>query len=324
MADKKKKSTTLFTHWARPRVRTYQYNFEYGESYYRPLVQYISTSRASSSSVTSSSSSYGYETSRMKMERRRRAASPPGALSFIERWAHEPFYGYGIGFRSRLSSDRSYSSAFQSSSSSQRAQESSRSLRAQSVAAMQSSSSLRAVRAQSVAAMQSSSSDIRSQRAQSVAAAYKYAADDKYASDDCLMRSNALRSARAASEDIMNTSSLTQRTLHLDNRNVLHGRTLDERHYLDYPKQHLVCDENCPLHNSPEWRRRFLIGNRFLDAAALGGFDVLYDPSVYRNSRRLLGKLAESSESESEEVLIQRSSESDSSRRRIRATSYFA
>jgi len=330
MADvKKKKNLTLFTHWARPRVRTYQYNFEYGESYYRPLVQYISTSRAlsSSSSMSASSSSSTYETRRMKMERRRRAASPPGALSFIERWAHEPFYGYGIGFRSRsaLSSERSLSSTFQSSAS----QESSRSLRAQSVAAMQSSSSMessRSVRAQSVARMQSSSSlsastDYRSERARSLEAAYRYA------SDDCLMRSTAItsaRAARAASADIMNTSSLTNKTLVLDNQNVLHGRTLDERHYLDYPKQHLVCPDNCPLHNSPEYRRRFLIGNRFLDAAALGGFDVLYDPTVYRNSRRLLAKLAERSESESDEIIIQRSSESDSSKRRIRAATYFA
>jgi len=303
----------LYTHWARPRVRTYQYNYEYGESYYRPLVRYISTSRALSQSSTSSyssSSSYSY--------RRSRQGSPPGALSFIERWAHEPFYGYGIGFRSRLSSERSLSSAFQSalSSSSQIAQslESSRSLRAQSVS--------RSLRAQSVAAMQRESSvarssvaDIRSSRARSLAS--------RFASDDCLMRSTALNRARAASEEIMNTSSLCNKTLVIDDQNILHGRTLDRRHYLDYPQQHLVCSENCPLHNCPEWRRRFLIGNRFLDAAALGGFDVLYDPSVYRNSRRLLSRLSERNESDSEELLIQRSSESDASRRRIRATSYF-
>jgi len=321
MADvKKKKGTTLFTHWARPRVRTYEYNFEYSESYYRPLVRYISTSRAALSSSTSASSysstsASSYETRRMKLERRRRAASPPGALSFIERWANEPFYGYGVGFRSRLSSDRSYSSssALQSSlsSSSQIAQESSRSLRAQSVAAIQQQSST---------SLSSSSADNRCRRARSASLEAAY----KYASDDCLMRSTAINSARASSQDIMNTSSLTQKTLHLDNRNVLHGRTLDERYYLDYPKQHLVCNDNCPLHNSPEWRRRFLIGNRFLDAAALGGFDVLYDPSVYRNSRRLLAKLAERSESETEEILIERSSDSESSKRRIRAASYFA
>lgn len=86
MADAKKKkgSGGLFTHWARPRVRTYQYNFEYGESYYRPLVKYISTSKAlSAASVNSSVSSV--ETKRTRLERRRRAGTPPGALSFIER-----------------------------------------------------------------------------------------------------------------------------------------------------------------------------------------------------------------------------------------------
>lgn len=91
MADsvtKKKSSTQLFTHWARPRVRTYEYNHEYREAYYRPMVRYISTSRAlaeSSSSFSSSSSTAQYESSRQRLERRRRAASPPGALSFIER-----------------------------------------------------------------------------------------------------------------------------------------------------------------------------------------------------------------------------------------------
>lgn len=93
MADvvtKKKSSTQLFTHWARPRFRTYEYNNEYRESYYRPMVQYISTSRAlaASSSSYSSSASVQLESStsrRERLERRRRTASPPGALSFIER-----------------------------------------------------------------------------------------------------------------------------------------------------------------------------------------------------------------------------------------------
>jgi hypothetical protein len=122
----------------------------------------------------------------------------------------------------------------------------------------------------------------------------------------------------------LNTSSLTNKTLHLDNQNVLHGRTLDERYYVDYPKQHLVCPPDCPLHDNPEWRRRFLIGNRFLDAAALGGFDVLYDPAVYQKSRRLLGRLAETSEYDTEELSYERSLDSESSRRRIRATASMA
>jgi len=291
MAEKKK-APVLFTHWARPRVRTYEYNYEVGESYYRPLVSYISTSRASSQ-LTSSVSQV--ETKRSRYEaRRNRASSPPGALSFIERWANEPFYGYGVGFRSKVSS-----SSLQSSSTKISSELQSESLRKQS-------SSLAS----------SSSTEMRLRRARSVDAAARYA------SDDCLMRSTALRSAVAASQDILNTTSLTRKTLALDNQNVLHGKTLDERYYLDYPKQHLVCPDNCPLHNNPQWRRRFLIGNRFLDAAALGGFDVLYDPTVYNNSRRLLAKLAESRESETEEIVIERSSESESSRRRLHATIY--
>lgn len=81
--EAKKKKTTLFCHWGRPRVRTYQYNYEYQESYYRPMVRYISTSTALARS------SVKVETRRERLERRRRAASPPGALSFIERFGYE-------------------------------------------------------------------------------------------------------------------------------------------------------------------------------------------------------------------------------------------
>lgn len=240
-----------------------------------------------------------------------------------KRWSYEPFYGYGIGFRSRhyrasseqLTSSSLSSSLLQSSASVERSR---RELsRARSVALEQNQSELR---------QQSSIDTNRSRRARSIDIV------SRYASDDCLMRSTALNSAanaisaraRSASRDIMETQSLTSKTLHLDNRNVLHGRTLDERYYLDYPKQHLVCPLDCPLHNSPEWRRRFLIGNRFLDAAALGGFDVLYDPTVYRNSRRLLAKLSERSEYDADEISIQRNIESESSRRRVRATASMA
>ncbi|ODN03760.1 Flightin [Orchesella cincta] len=296
MAEGKKKQTTLFTHWARPRFRMYEYNYEVGESYYRPLVRYISTSSALTQS--SSGSSFQVETKRERSARRSRAASPPGAQSFIERWTNEPFYGYGIGFKSKVSSSSQQSSLESSSST-------------------KISSEYQSLQQQSLSAL---SSELRQRRARSVEAA------SRYASDDCLMRSNALSalrsSAAAASNDVLNTTSLTRKTLVLDRENVLHGKTLDERHYLDYPKQHLVCPDNCPLHNSPEWRRRFLIGNRFLDAAALGGFDVLYDPSVYSTSRRLLAKLASSRESETEEIVIERNSEAASSRRRVHATIY--
>lgn len=244
-------------------------------------------------------------------------------LFVCKRWSYEPFYGYGIGFRSRhyrasseqLTSSSLSSSLLQSSASVERSR---RELsRARSVTLEQNQSELR---------QQSSIDTNRSRRARSIDIV------SRYASDDCLMRSTALNSAanaisaraRSASRDIMETQSLTSKTLHLDNRNVLHGRTLDERYYLDYPKQHLVCPLDCPLHNSPEWRRRFLIGNRFLDAAALGGFDVLYDPTVYRNSRRLLAKLSERSEYDADEISIQRNIESESSRRRVRATASMA
>lgn len=309
---------------------------------------------------------------------------------FQPRWSDEPFYGYGIGFRSRAgrasseqvasssasydlesSSARSTVAAFRARSERARSVSRERSVvressasralsvaressvsRAQSVARESSMSVAResVARAQSIAREQSlmaraqsvaraesvsrslqrdesllSSMDLRSQRARAIDIA------SRYASDDCLMRSNALDaaygvSARAlsASREILNTNSLTRRTLALDSQNVLHGRTLDERYYALYPKQHLVCPENCPLHNNPDWRRRFLIGNRFLDAAALGGFDVLYDPSVYKNSRRLLARLAESSEYDTEEISYERSAQSESSRRRMRATASMA
>jgi hypothetical protein len=35
------------------------------------------------------------------------------------------------------------------------------------------------------------------------------------------------------------------------------------------------------------------MGNKYIDAAALGGFDVLYDPSAYSKTRTLLKRLSE-------------------------------
>jgi hypothetical protein len=71
-----RKGPTEFTHWSRPRTRMYDYNYEYASSYYRPQVKYIG------------------ETVDAQTRRSRRATvSPPGARTFQERWAANPFYG---------------------------------------------------------------------------------------------------------------------------------------------------------------------------------------------------------------------------------------
>jgi hypothetical protein len=136
---------------------------------------------------------------------------------------------------------------------------------------------------------------------------YTYSAQG--ASDDCLMRSNAMlgefdydaanrtRRAQSVLSDIearyAREGSLTRSTLAVDENNILHGRTLDDAYHYDYPRHHLVCTEKCPLYTDPEYHRRFVIGNKFVDAAALGGFDVLYDPTVYKKTRNLLSRLSE-------------------------------
>src|ERR1700679_4110245 len=99
---KKQRAAGIFTHWARPRwIRMYSYNYEYGESYYRPQVRYISTSKYSSSSEYNSSSTTSVEAKREYVARRK-ATSTPRALSYIERWAQEPFYGRGFAATSEV------------------------------------------------------------------------------------------------------------------------------------------------------------------------------------------------------------------------------
>jgi len=65
-----KRDATQFTHWRRPACRMYQYNYEVAESYYKPQVKYIETGGTA-----------------------RRRFGPPGAQTFMERWAADPFYG---------------------------------------------------------------------------------------------------------------------------------------------------------------------------------------------------------------------------------------
>lgn len=360
-ASKKKKTTTpgLFTHWARPRwLRMYDYNYEYGESYYRNQVQYMSS--ASLSSLSSSSSSY--TDSRRAYQARRRALSPPRAKSFIERWAADPFYGRGFS-RSRSEVRASAASNYASDSLLQQI----RSTRAQSVALQQESSDvqqriIRQRRARSVEAASSeslasalnvrSSSVSRSLRAQSVAAELDQSSYSRQVRENSVARSRREQSysaeldssasysrqvregsvARSRREQSYSSEldsqsaysrqaregSLTRSTLAVDDSNVLHGRTLDTSVNLEYPRQHLVCTEKCPLFNSPEHHKRFVIGNRYLDAAALGGFDVLYDPSIYKKTRTLLQRFSQERQIEATIYESSRETESQSRRSAIR------
>jgi len=365
----KKKTTSpgLFTHWARPRwLRMYDYNYEYGESYYRNQVRYVSTSKYSSESSSSVDTRRAYLA-------RRRAQSPPRAKSFIERWAEEPFYGRGF---SRARSEVRASAASNYASDSLLSQI--RSTRESSAAVQKQSQSIQ--------------EQIRQRRARSVEAIAAAANDAYYASDDCLMRSNALnarsssvaRSVRAQSvaaeldssysrqvrassvsrsrreqsysaeldssssysrqvrEGSVSRSrreqsysseadsqsaysrqaregSLTRSTLAVNDSNVLVGTTLDNSINYEYPRQHLVCTEKCPLFSNPEHHRRFVIGNRFLDAAALGGFDVLYDPAVYKKTRSLLQRFSQ--ERQIEPTIYESSRETESQSRQLSQSS---
>ncbi|ODM99574.1 hypothetical protein Ocin01_07105 [Orchesella cincta] len=70
------KGPALYTHWKRPHTRMYDYNYQVAEAYYKPQVRYI-----------------GPASDNVSRRARRRTASPPGARTFLERWAADPFYG---------------------------------------------------------------------------------------------------------------------------------------------------------------------------------------------------------------------------------------
>jgi len=116
-------------------------------------------------------------------------------------------------------------------------------------------------------------------------------------SDDCLMRSDAMDSARRSRREQSVQRDIQQRWSR--EGSVARNTQMDESVNVEYPSHHLVCSQKCPLYTDPEHHRRFLIGNRFNDAAALGGFDVLYDPTVYKNTRKLLTRLSEERDVES-------------------------
>jgi len=324
MADKKKTTPApTFTHWGRPNwLRMYEYNYEYGESYYRNQVKYISTSRYASETNSEMDTRKAYLL-------RRRAAPPPRAMSFIERWSDEPFYGvdYGYGLSRSVRAESRTRELSQHKSSvdisdmrSRRAQSefSQRSTQQTSNYASQSLlSQMKSVKSSSIAVQQESASyesQVRSRRARSVEASMSsgYHATATNASDDCLMRSDALRSRRAQS--VMREGSLTRSTLGVE-ENMMKGQTLDGSSTYEYPRHHLVCTEKCPMYTSPVDHRRFVIGNKFGDAAALGGFDVLYDPTVYKKTRALLQRFSQ--ERQIEATIYESSRETESQSRGI-------
>jgi len=314
-----------FTHWKRPNSRMYIYNYEYGESYYQPQVRYlasISSESKVSTSVSSSSSSYrssARSASRSVSSRALRASStPPGAQSFIERWTSDPFYGrYGPApswSRNQVSVDDSVSllRSMRASSESRinRVEESwalsseaatSRSVRASSetrLSQLEQRAEASASRSRCSRNVQSSSETSSSENIRSLRQRAKLCASslEEISSLSSNTRSNIREALARASE----TSALA---------------TAYDAYAKDYPHQHVVCPPNCPLHNDPNYKRRFVLGNRYLDAAALGGFDVLYDPA---NSTKLVKKLRSVNETESEEIYAERSSEMESSRSRLR------
>jgi len=387
----KKASAGQYTHWARPRwIRMYNYNYCFGESYYRPQVQYMSTSKVASeinssySSNVSASSASSYDSSSSRSYRsRRRSVSPPRAMTFIERWTSQPFYDYGFSSHRSSSAARNVSSSssldIESSSlrraeSRERALSQSRTTRAQSIE--RESSELRSTRAQSIERASSelrstrASSELRSRRAQSEAIASRYSGRSNYAStsllnqinhvratsaavqeeagllrdrlrqrrahslealqraesplyaataasDDCLMRSDALDSSRRGRRE----QSILEEIGARYGREGSLSRVEDEEFMKNYkyPTHHLVCTESCPFYTDPVHHRRFVIGQKFNDAAALGGFDVIYDPTVLTKSKRLLQRLSE--ERDVDTILYESTRESSVERSRARGRS---
>jgi len=319
MADKSKKAPGQFTHWARPRwLRMYEYNYEYGESYYRNQVQYVSTSSVASDTAS-------YIDSRRAYLARRAGAPPPRAKSFIERWAADPFYGRGFTSSSSAANARSSRSTSRAVSAS--SNYASNSLLSQIRSARESTSSV-------LAESSSVQQELRARRARSVEArASSIAANYGYGSDDCLMRSSALdanaaaaatvaqqRAIRAQSVAAVSSAELNysrqsratsvqrassvQRSTSIERSSVSSSqqaerasaqRYSDESFQYNYPVwSSFACSANtCATKKGNVEDRRFVMGNKYIDAAALGGFDVLYDPSAYSKTRTLLKRLSE-------------------------------
>lgn len=138
------------------------------------------------------------------------------------------------------------------------------------------------------------------------------------------------RSVRAASEPPANISQLMQDAVarsRVDLRSAIRTELSDPEYTHSeirgahansvYRPRAVVCQDHCAMNAEPLHQRRFVLGNRYLDAAALGGFDVLYDPSA--RTRRVLQRLRE--ETESTEEMGQYARESSVDRLNLRARS---
>jgi len=162
---------------------------------------------------------------------------------------------------------------------------------------------------------------LMSRRARSVEALRRVEMDYVAAtsgSDDCLMRSDAMDSARRTRREASVQRDIQQRYSMEREGSVARNTQMDQSSInVEYPNYHLVCSQKCPMYTDPEHHRRFLIGNRFNDAAALGGFDVLYDPTVYKNTRKLLTRLSE--ERDVESTMYESTRESSSERAQSRS-----
>jgi hypothetical protein len=179
---------------------------------------------------------------------------------------------------------------------------------------------INSVRASSAALQEESNeiqSRIRQRRARSLEALRRADIDAYYANDDCLMRSNAIGGNFAT--DTARRSRREQSILSdIESRYTREGSSMTVADNYQYPQHHLVCRENCPLYTDPEHHRRFLIGSKFVDAAALGGFDVLYDPTVYSKTRKMLQRLSEERDVDTTTYESTRESSADRSRSRSR------
>ena len=69
MADEKPRSTRTGSHWKRPPTRVYDYNYDVGQHYYKPMMNHLDKKSAGVST------------------------EPPGPKSFAERLAEDPLYG---------------------------------------------------------------------------------------------------------------------------------------------------------------------------------------------------------------------------------------
>jgi len=73
--EEPKKRPKVFVHWARPKSNLYEYNYDYGSNYYRPMIDYLDQRAKGGHPVAPKPLSWEERALRSYLERSRRSTS---------------------------------------------------------------------------------------------------------------------------------------------------------------------------------------------------------------------------------------------------------